>query len=162
METKEVLERLRESKILSIQDNDRMHTWIRGGWSTYDAPLDDYDKNYPIKLKESLGVDLIIVRSKEIIHEIRKVKGEEAEKIADIWINEAKEVVNVTREDVIKSAFLYIAYKELIKKYNADAITMASWALIPDGKIKAMPPLAEMELAKELIPCCCWPLLWSN
>jgi len=42
-----------------------------------------------------------------------------------------------------------------MKKYSADAITMSSWALIPDGKIKAMPPLAEMELAKELIPCCC-------
>ena len=104
MTPKEALKKLRESKLLTVQDNDRIHTWMRGGWAEWDAPLTDYDKNYPSRLKESLGLDLVIVRPKELIQEIGKVKDKEAEKIADMWINEAKEVVNVTREDVIRSA----------------------------------------------------------
>ena len=141
MTSKEVLEKLRESKLLTIQDNDRIHTWTRGGWAEWDAPLTDYDKNYLSRLKESFGLDAVIVRSKELIQEIGKVEEKEAEKIANMWINEAKEVINVTREDVVRSAELYMAYKELMEKYDANAITMSSWALIPDGKIKAMPPL---------------------
>lgn len=154
MSSKEVFEKLSESKLLTIQDNDRIHNWIRGSWAKWDAPLTDYDKNYFSRLEESLGLDSVIVRSKELIGEIGRVEEKEAEKVADMWIGEAKEVINLERNDVVRSAFLYIAYKELMKRYSADAMTMSSGALIPDG-IKAMPPLAEMELAKELIPCCC-------
>lgn len=155
MTSKEVLKKLKKSKLLIIQDNDRIHNWIRGGWAEYDSPPLDYDRNYFARLKESLGLEATIVRSAELVEEIERVDAKRAEGIADMWISEAKEMINVTREDVIRSAELYIAYKELLKKYEANAITMASWALVPDGKIKAMPPLAEMELAKELIPCCC-------
>jgi hypothetical protein len=150
----EVIEKLKKSRLLVIQDNDRIHTWVRDGWDRYDASLDDYDKNYLSRLKDSLGIDTVIVRSDELIAEIGNVK-EKAEEIADMWIKEAKEVTKVTRGDVIRSAELYVSYKELLNRYESDGITMASWALVPDGKIKAMPPLAEMELAKELIPCCC-------
>jgi len=162
MTSKEVLEKLRRTKLLSIQDYDVIQPIDgQGGWSRIDskATLTDYDRTYPDRLKEHLGVELVIARSKELIGEIGKVEEKKAENIADMWIDEAKEVVNVTRKDVVRSAFLYVAYKGLMKKYDADAITISSWALIPDGKIKAMPPLAEMELAKELIPCCCESLI---
>lgn len=162
MTPKEALKKIGESKLLSIQDYDVIQPIDgQGGWARVDADatLTDYDKTYPDRLKESLGLDLVIVRSKELIQKIGKVEEKEAEKIADMWINEAKEVINVTREDVVRSAELYVAYKELMKKYEADAITISSWALIPDGVIKAMSPLAEMELAKKLIPCCCESLI---
>ena len=155
MTPEKVLGKLRKSKLLTIQNNDRIHTWTRGGWANHDAPLTNYDKNYLPRLKEYFGLDAVIVKSKELIQEIGTVETKQAEKIANMWISEAKEVINVTKQDVVRSASLYIAHKELMRKYNANAITMSSWALIPDGEIKAMPPLAEMELAKELIPCCC-------
>ncbi len=162
MASKEVLERLRKSRLLTIQDYDYIQPIDgRGGWGKLEAagPTDSYDRDYSDRLEESLGLDLVIVRSKELNQEIEKVEEKEAEKIADMWISEAREIVNVTREDVVRSAKLYVAYRELMEKYDADAITMSSWALIPDGEIKAMSPLAEMELAKELIPCCCESLI---
>lgn len=150
-----VISRLKNSILLSIQDYDRINPIGREGWSALDAPKTSYDRAYPGKLKESLGVDIVIVRSKEYYQEIRNVEKEETREVTDTWINEAEEVIGVTKEDIIRSAQLYIALKKLMKKYNADAITMSSWALIPDGVIKAMSPLAEMELAKRLVPCCC-------
>jgi len=156
-----VIRRVKNAKLLTIQDYDRIDPIGLKGWVAVNASLDDYDKIYPNRLKESLGVEIVIARSKELIQEIEKVARKKAERIADTWISEAKAVIGVTREDVIRAAGLYIAYKELMKKYDADAITPSSWALIPDGVIKAMPPLAEMELAKEHIPVCCESLINS-
>ena len=156
-----VIRRIKNTKLLTIQDYNRIDPIGLKGWGAVKAPLDDYDKTYPSRLKKSLGVAIVIARSQELIREIEKVARKKAERIADTWIREAKAVIGVTREDVIRSAGLYIAYKELMKKYDADAITPSSWALIPDGVIKAMPPLAEMELAKEHIPVCCESLINS-
>ena len=159
MGPEEILEKMRGSRILSVQDYDRIQPIDRGGWAQVDASMTDYDKAYPEKLREFLGVELVIVRSEELVREIETVKREEAERVADMWMEEAAEVKNVTREDVVRSAELYVAYKKLMEKYDADAITVSSWSLIPGGKIRAMPPLAEMELAKELIPSCCESLI---
>jgi len=156
-----VIKRIKNTKLLSIQDYNRIDPIGLKGWGAVNTTLDDYDRTYSRRLKESLGVEIVIARSKELIQEIEKVARKKAERIADTWISEAKAVIGVTREDVIRSAGLYIAYKELMKKYDADAITPSSWALIPDGVIKAMPPLAEMELAKEHIPVCCESLINS-
>ena len=153
------IRRMKNTKLLTIQDYDRIDPIGKEGWGGVNAQMTDYDKIYPKRLKEYLGVNIVTVRSKELIQEVAKVKREEAAKISDMWINEAKAVIGVAREDVIRSAELYMAYKELMKKCDSDIITVSSWALIPDGKIKAMPPLAEMELAKGLIPCCCESLI---
>jgi len=79
-------------------------------------------------------------------------------------MNEAKEVRRcVTRKDVIRAAKLYLAIRELIIEYDADAVTMASWHLAganaKESKTNAMPPLAWMELSKKHIPCCCEGLI---
>ncbi|HCO93785.1 MAG TPA: hypothetical protein DIU00_07535 [Phycisphaerales bacterium] len=157
----DVIRRIKNTKLLTVQDYNRIDPIGLKGWGAVNAPLDDYDKTYPSRLKKSLGVAIVVAGSKELIREIEKVAREKAERIADTWISDAKAVIGVTREDVIRSAGLYIAYKKLMKKYDADAITPSSWALIPDGVIKAMPPLAEMELAKEHIPVCCESLVNS-
>ncbi len=159
MQPEDVLRELRGTRLISIQDYDRIQPIDRGGWAQVDVPVTEYDRAYPARLKEYLGIDLVIVRSEELLREIGRVARQEAEKIADGWIEEALEMKNVTREDVVRSAEVYVAYKRLLEKYEAAAITGSSWALIPEGKLKAMPPLAEMELAKELIPCCCESLV---
>ena len=67
MTSKEVLEKLRGSKLLSIQDYDVIQPIDgQGGWNRVDleATLTDYDKTYPSRLKESFVLDLVIVRSK--------------------------------------------------------------------------------------------------
>jgi hypothetical protein len=162
VESGQILEKLRRSRLLTIQDYDYIQPIDgHGVWQKLESgdPLSDYDKDYIPRLKNSLGVGVVLVRSTELLDQIDRADRKRAEHIADTWMREAVEVMAVTREDVVKSAFLYLAYKALLEKHQANAITMSSWALIADGKLRAMPPLAEMELAKELVPCCCESLI---
>ncbi len=164
MNTQELFDKLSTSKLLTIQDYDKINPLDRKGWAEVDAPMKEYDLKYCKILQDSLGLDIEIINSNKLGQEITKVDESEAEKIADIWIAEAREVKGgVTRKDIIRAAKLYLALKQLIDTYQADAITMASWHLAGfDNRKKitnAMPPLSWLELSKENIPCCCESLI---
>jgi len=72
----EVVKQLRGAKIVSIQDVDKINAidqeGMRGVWGN--SPVNDYDRAYPRQLKESLGLELIIVRSGELLEEMAKVE----------------------------------------------------------------------------------------
>jgi hypothetical protein len=68
----------------------------------------------------------------------------------------------VKKGDVIRAAKLYFSLSRLIREYEADAITMASFELAGawgEPKTNVMPPLPWMEFSKESIPCCCQGLV---
>jgi len=164
MKSDQVLAKLRQSRILSIQDYGKVNPLDIGGWPEVNAPMGDYDREYPGRLKEYLGIDLLIAHSEELNQEIARVKGKEAQEIADVWMDEAEEVRGgVQRGDVIRAAKLYVALRELRERYDADGITMASWHLAgysnTNPVTNVMPPLSWMEFSKENIPCCCEGLI---
>jgi hypothetical protein len=85
-----------------------------------------------------------------------KVADEDAWRLADLWIRDATEIKNVKRTDIVRPARLYFAFKQLLEKHGAAAITYDSATLtLSDQKVKAWTPLAILELSKEHIPCCC-------
>ncbi|MEA3462463.1 MAG: hypothetical protein U9R49_11330, partial [Bacteroidota bacterium] len=159
-----VIRKMKNSKLISIQDHDGINRIDQGTY--YDIPTNDYDLNYPGRLKEYFGVEMIIVRSKELNQEIAKVDDVEAEEIAEMWVEEATEVKNVGLHDIVRSARLYLAIKALLNKYDADAITLdtatlffrgygsSAW-LRPEQKVNETFPLLIMELSKEYIQSCC-------
>jgi len=154
----EAVNRLRGAKIISIQDVDKINAidqeGMKGVWGN--SPVNEYDRDYPRRLKEFLGLELIIVRSGELLEEMANVEEEAIEDLADRWIREATEMKNVTRSDVLRSARLYWGFKSLLKKYSAVAITYESATLtLSEKKVLAWTPLAILELSKEHIPCCC-------
>lgn len=154
----DVLERLKGTRIISIQDYDKINAidqeGMAGVWG--DSPVNDYDRGYRPRLKEYLGIELILVRSDELLAEMAKVADGDAERLADLWIREATEIKNVKRSDIVRPAYLYFAFKQLLKKYEAAAITYDSATLtLRPQKVKAWTPLAILELSKEHIPCCC-------
>ncbi len=154
----EVLQKLKGAKIVSIQDVDKINAidqeGMRGVWGN--SPVNDYDRNYAKRLKESLGIELVIVRSGELLEEMAKVEDGASEKLADLWIKEATEVKRVKRTDVINAARLYWGFKALLKKHSAAAITYESATLtLSEKKVRGWTPLAILELSKEHVPCCC-------
>lgn len=154
----EAVQRLAGVKIVSIQDVDKINAidqeGMRGVWGN--SPVNDYDRAYPKRLKDYLGVELVIVRSGELLEEMAKVEDAACEKLADLWIKEATEVKRVQRSDIINAARLYWGFKALLKKYSAAAITYESATLtLSEKKVKAWTPLAILELSKEHVPCCC-------
>jgi hypothetical protein len=155
---REVLDRLQSTRVISIQDHDKLNAidqeGMAGVWG--DSPVNQYDRNYPRQLKRFLGVELVIVRSDELLAEMAKVAKDDAERLADRWIREATEVQKVKRSDIVRPAYLYFAFKQLLEKYDAAAITYDSATLtLRPQKVKAWTPLAILELSKQQIPCCC-------
>ena len=157
-EAREVVDSLKTTRLISIQDHDKINAidqeGMAGVWG--DSPVNEYDRDYRQRLKESLGVTVILVRSDELLAEMAKIDDQDAERLADLWIGEATEIKNVKRKDIVRPAYLYFAFKQLLKKYDADAITYDSATLtLRPQKVKAWTPLAILELSKEHIPCCC-------
>jgi hypothetical protein len=155
---REVVGILKTTRLISIQDYDKINAidqeGMAGVWG--DSPVNEYDRNYRQRLKQYLGVTVILVRSDELLAEMAKVGDEDAERLADLWTREATEIKNVKRTDIVRPAYLYFAFKQLLKKYNAAAITYDSATLtLRPQKVKAWTPLAILELSKEHIPCCC-------
>ena len=87
MQAKEVLEKLKGTKLLTVQDYDKINPLDQGGWAEVTAPIKDYDRNYPGRLKEYLGVDIVIANSTELNQEIGKVEEEKAEEIASLILD---------------------------------------------------------------------------
>jgi hypothetical protein len=83
MTSKQVLEKLGESKLLTIQDYEK----VRGDHMGLGQDPRDYSyQDYPDRLREYLGVDVKIAGSEELNREMGNVEENEAEKVADMWI----------------------------------------------------------------------------
>jgi hypothetical protein len=159
------LRKVKDSKLLNITyhaDDPGSGPCFRDGGS---KPA-DYKKLYFPRLKDSFGLGMKTTDYHELNKAIKKTEIKEAEKIADMWISEAKEVKDTSREEIIKSARMYLAIAGLMEKYNCNSMTMASWGffmgwgeLNGKGVTDAMPPLAEMEIAKQLKVTSCETLL---
>lgn len=158
-----VLKRLRGSKLITIQDHDGLNRIDQGVY--YEVPIQDYDREYPGILRKHLGVEIIVVRSAELNRFVTAVPEAEAEKVAKMWEQEATEVKNVKHHDILRAAQSYLAQRELLRKYGADAITVDTATLTfkaygsakrqEFGTVAEAQPLVIMELSKEHIPACC-------
>lgn len=158
-----VLKRLRGSKLITVQDHDGLNRIDQGVY--YEAPIQDYDREYPEILRKQLGVELVVVRSAELNGLVAAVAEAEAEKVAKTWEQEATAVKNVKHHDILRAARSYLAQRELLRKYGADAITLDTATLTfkaygsakrPEfGLVAAAQPLVILELSKEYIQACC-------
>jgi len=150
--------RLNGAKILSVQDYDKINPLDQFGWPvTMAEEPSEYDRIYPKRLKEYLGMEIKIVRSKELNQEIAKITQEEAEKMSDMWINEATEVRRgVKRKDIIRAAKMYLGLNALREKYDTQAVTLASWYMAKKQiPLIALPAMAWLEFSKKHIPGSC-------
>ncbi len=158
-----VLKRLSRSKLITIQDHDGLNRIDQGVY--YETPIQDYDRDYPGVLRKQLGVEIVVVRSAELNALVAAVPETEAEKVAKMWEQEATEVKNVKHHDILRAARSYLAQRDLLRKYDADAITVDTATLTfkaygsakrkEFGTVAEAQPLVIMELSKEHIPACC-------
>ena len=80
---------------------------------------------------------------------------EEARSIAERWQSAATEVVDVTDETLVNSAAMYLGMKEVLKAYDANAITVNCLGGFYGGHIHAYPCLGFHELNNEgLVGAC--------
>ncbi len=86
------------------------------------------------KVKEKFGAEVVTVPNERVMEGFKAVDPKAAEAEAEsYWISQAREIVEPTRPEIIDSARLYLAVKELMIKENAQAICSAHCMGDPRG-----------------------------
>jgi len=102
----------------------------------------DYNQEYPpnhnerlIKSVEKYGVEVVTVEPEEFYEAYQDADVSEAEKVADKWIEGAKEVI-ASRSEIVKNARAYLAFDALREKYNCNAVSTQIRTLTGSGKLE--------------------------
>ncbi len=103
--------------------------------------------NTDSKIEEIYGTKVLPIGFDEINDIYRNIKQQEASEIADKWIDEAAKVIEPTKDEIVKSAAIYLAMLELMENHHAQAITINCLGGIYSGQmVKAYPCLGFMQL----------------
>lgn len=102
-----------------------------------------------------LGIPIELVTYAEVNDAWKAADKAQSAAIADAWQKNASEIVGVSRETLETSAAMYIGMKEVLKKHNANAITINCLGGFYGGHIHAYPCLGFYELCNEgLVGAC--------
>ncbi len=127
----DTVRRLRETKILYFRDT--------GG----------VNEEYIDRAKAKLGVTIQRMNHNDLMEAYQAVEEKQAEEIADRWIEGAEKVVEPSREDIIKSARMYLGLKALMEREGAQAATIDCLGMVYRGLLPAYPCLAFSQLNDE-------------
>jgi hypothetical protein len=83
------------------------------------------------KVKERLGVDVVPISVPQLVEAHKAVDLKAAQADAAEWIGKAKRVVEPSRDEIIKSARMYLAMRGLMRAHRAQAITVRCLGGIP-------------------------------
>jgi len=152
----QAIKKLKESRILVVTPTRFLGQVDYQGDPKKHFP-EDYNERYTHALKESLGVELVRIEPKEFYEAVRKVGQAEAEKIAQMWIDEAQGIKDTTKSEVVKTAKSHLAFEALRKKYNCNAVSTHMRSLTGSAKVEDMfwPGLGLMEFQKRGIQAIC-------
>lgn len=96
-----------------------------------------------------MTVPVVQVSFSEVNEAWAAADKDESRAIADLWQNSASLVEGVSRETLEQSAAMYLAEKAVMKKYDANAITINCLGGFYGGHIHAYPCLGFHQLANE-------------
>jgi len=106
------------------------------------------ETKYRENLRKTFGLEMVRPTPDELRAYFEKVDEIEAARIAEKWINNAKEV-NASRHVIHNSAKLYLALKQFMKYADCDAVGIECYPVLVSGRLSAFPCLAFFELNNE-------------
>jgi len=130
----QVVKKIKESRILVVAPHQYLAEVDYQGDFAKHFP-EDYNETYIRELKQSLGVELAIAEPEEFYQAYKIADQRQAQKIAEKWIKEAKEVT-AAKSEVIKTAKAYLAFEALREKYDCNAVSTHMRSLTGSGKLE--------------------------
>jgi len=113
---------LRESKILLITRKDA-------------NPAKYLSESYIHRIEEKFGTRVEYVDYEEVKRLYDQADEAEANRIAEKLIREAREVREISREDIVKAAKMYLALRRLLKEKAANALAIDCLGWLEYGKV---------------------------
>ena len=106
-------------------------------------------------IEEVFGTQVRKTSAEEVSEAYRKADRTQAQQRAKRWVEEAHAVVEPSREEIEKSAVMYVAMRDLMKQHQAQAITVDCLGLFYGGKLPAYPCLGFFQLNNDgLVGAC--------
>lgn len=122
----EVIHAMKHSVILDVVDYD-ISAWAAG-------------------IKSLFGSEVVKMGSEELASYYAKADEAEAARWADMWMKQAKRVVEPSRDEIIKSGKMYLALTQAATDKRADAVTMDCLGMFYSGRVNAYPCLTFFQL----------------
>ena len=106
-------------------------------------------------IQQEMGIEVVKVPFAEVNAAWEAADKDQSREVADMWQNSAQRVEGVSRATLETSAAMYLAQKAVLKKYDANAITINCLGGFYGNHIHAYPCLGFHQLLNEgLIGAC--------
>ena len=92
-------------------------------------------------IEDVFGTKVVPIEFKELHEAHQKADRDEARQWADRWVKGAEKVIEPTREDIENSGAMCVAMREVMKRHNAQGITINCLGGFYGGHLKAYPCL---------------------
>ncbi len=109
-----------------------------------------------LQIEKTYGTKVHKIDFSEINEFYKKMSAKDIKECTDNWIKNAEKVVEPSREEIEKSAAIYLSMRNLMKKYDARAITVNCLGGVYSGQmVPAYPCLGFMQLDNDgLVGAC--------
>jgi hypothetical protein len=98
---------------------------------------------------DEFGVKVVPIKHEELNAAFLKADPAEAAARADRWMKGAEKMLEATRDDVVKAGAMHLAMQDVMKKYDARAITINCLGGFYTGALQAFPCLGFVEFNNE-------------
>jgi len=133
----ETVTRMKGLKVLIVTDKPILGEYEPTGVQLENEGWEKYEARYLENLGE-LGVEVVARPQDEMISIMEAVDQAEAKKVTRKWMEEAAGIRGTNETEIQESAKLYLAMKEMMDEYAADAITTEGYGVFmhyKDGPI---------------------------
>jgi hypothetical protein len=101
------------------------------------------------RLKDVLGVTMLQMKADELQRRYGAADEKLGAKWADYWIDGAERVVEPTRDTLLKSGRIHVAFCKALEEMEADGVTMDCLGFFYRSKIDAYPCLSFFEILNQ-------------
>jgi len=94
---------------------------------------EEYEKVFVNNLRETFGAFLVPIPQEDLVEKMKVQDEEKAKEVSKKWIDEASGIRGTNEEQILRSAKLYLAMKELMAEHNCQAIATEGYGRFPGG-----------------------------
>ncbi len=117
----EAISKMKGLRVLVITDKPPL-----GVWEPYDFQIEtsreEYEKVFIDNLKETFGAFLVPIPQKDLVEKMHVQDEGKAKEVTKKWMDEAWAIRGTNEAQILRSAKLYLAMKELLAEHNCGAI----------------------------------------
>ena len=126
------ISKMKGLRVLVVTDKPPLGTWEPYGFQIKTS-REEYEKVFVNNLKETFGAFLVPIPQKDLVEKMQVQDEGKAKEVAKKWMDEASGIRGTNEAQILRSAKLYLAMKELMVEHNCGAIATEGYGSFPGG-----------------------------